>query len=117
MGVRRGGRPAQVPAQLMVASTQPFVPGLDDGSDTPLPSERPFALGSESGRLAAKSSSFNVATASAAPERSVVRLPAGRVQRGLDPDSALRPDIGPVATFAPVHDGGALGLMSGRGLY
>jgi rare lipoprotein A len=113
----RDGRPAQVPAQLMVASTQPFVPDLDEGRDTPLPPERPFALGSESGRLASKTSSFNVATASAATERSVVKLPATRAQRGLDPDSAPRPDISPVATFAPAHDGGALGLMSGRGLY
>ena len=113
----REGRPAQVPAQLMVASAQPFVPSLEDGGDTPLPPERPFALGGESGRLAARSSAFNVATASAAPERSVVRLPAARAQRGLDPDSAPRPDISPVATFAPAYDGGALGLMSGRGLY
>ena len=113
----REGRPAQVPAQLMVASTQPFVPDLDEGGDTPLPPERPFALGSESGRLASKASSFNVATASAAPERSVVRLPATRAQRGPDPDSAPRSDISPVAAFAPAHDGGALGLMSGRGLY
>jgi rare lipoprotein A len=113
----REGRPAQVPAQLMIASTQPLVPSLDEGDDTPLPPERPFALGGESGRLAARSGSFNIAVASAAPERSVVKLPAARAQRGLDPDPALRPDISPLATFAPVRDGGALGLMSGRGLY
>jgi rare lipoprotein A len=106
----REGRPAQVPPQLMLASAQPFVPGFpDDGGETPLPTERPFALGGDSGRVAAKANSFNVAAAGAAPERSVVRLPAA--------NSAPRADLSPVAIFAPAREGIALGLMSGRGLY
>jgi hypothetical protein len=50
-------------------------------------------------------------------------LPAARAQKATDLDSAWREDPGPVAAFvpsrndgAPSHDG-ALGLMSGRGLY
>jgi rare lipoprotein A len=112
----REGRPAQVPTQLMVASTQPFVPGFPD-EETPIPPERPFALGGDSGRLAARTSSSNIATASAAPERSVLKLPAAKVQRVTALDSTPRVDVSPVAAFAPAHDGGALGLMSGRGLY
>jgi rare lipoprotein A len=118
----REGRPAQVPSQLMLASAQPFVPGLaDEGGETPLPQERPFALGGAAGRVAAKIASVNVATASPAsehpaPDRLAVKPPAG-AQRVTALDSAPRADMGPVATFAPAPDRGGLGLMSGRGLY
>jgi rare lipoprotein A len=118
----REGRPAQVPSQLMLASAQPFVPGLaDEGGETPLPQERPFALGGAAGRVAAKTASVNVATASPAsehpaPDRLAVKPPAG-AQRVTALDSAPRADMGPVATFAPAPDRGGLGLMSGRGLY
>jgi rare lipoprotein A len=113
----REGRPAQVPSQLMVASAQPFIPGLaDDGGETPIPPERPFALGDPTARVAAKTSSFNVATASAAPER-LVLMPSVGAQRVTALDSAPRADVSPVATFAAAPDRGALGLMSGRGLY
>jgi rare lipoprotein A len=114
----REGRPAPVTSQLMVASTAPFVPGIADEGGTPIPAERPFALGAAPGRLAAKPATVNVATASVAAERSVVKLPADRAQRvtDLDPPPRADPTI-PVATFAPVHNDRALGLMSGRGLY
>jgi rare lipoprotein A len=114
----REGRPAQVPSQLMVASAGPFVPSFaDDGGETPIPPERPFALGGASGRVAAKPATVNVATLSAAPARSVVRLPAARAQKVSDLDLAPRADPSPVATYAPARDDGVLGLMSGRGLY
>jgi rare lipoprotein A len=123
----REGRPAQAPSQLMVASAQPFVPSFGDEGETPIPPERPFALGGASGRVAARPGSVNVAsvniatangtTANAAAERSVLKLPAARAQRVIDLDSAKRADISPVATYAPSSNEGALGLMSGRGLY
>jgi rare lipoprotein A len=112
----REGRPAQVSPQLMVASTEPFVPSFgDDGGGPPIPPERPFALGGGSGRVAAKPATVAVASVMAAPERSVVRLPAA--QKAGDLGSAPRADPGPVATYAPVRNDGVLGLMSGRGLY
>jgi rare lipoprotein A len=112
----REGRPAQVPSQLMVASAGPFVPSLaDGGGEPPIPAERPFALGGASGRLAAKPAVVNVATVNAAPERSVVKLPPARAQKVTDRDLAADP--GPVASYAPLHNDGVLGLMSGRGLY
>ena len=114
----REGRPAQVPSQLMVASAGPFVPSFgDEVGETPIPPERPFALGAASGRLAARPAAVDVATVNAAPERSVVKLPAARAQKVTDLDLALRADPTPVATFAPVRNDGVLGLMSGRGLY
>jgi rare lipoprotein A len=116
----REGRPAQVPSQLMVASAGPFVPSFaDEGGETPIPPERPFALGGASGRLAAKPATVNVATLNAAPERSA-KLPAAGSQRVVDLDSldsAARTGPSPVATYAPLHNEGVLGLMSGRGLY
>src|SRR6202790_813991 len=49
--LREGGA-AQMPSQLMVASTVPFVPPLpDEAGDMPIPPERPFALGAGSGRV------------------------------------------------------------------
>jgi rare lipoprotein A len=118
----REGRPAQVPSQLMVASAAPFVPILPDaGGDTPIPPERPFALGGAPGRMAAKPASANVAVVSVpaapAPERAVVKLASARAQKLPDLDSAPRTDVRPVATYAPVQNDGVLGLMSGRGLY
>jgi rare lipoprotein A len=119
----REGRPAQVPSQLMVASAAPFVPGFaEDGGETPIPPERPFALGGTSSRVAAQPATVNVATV--ATERLAVKLPAARAQKATDLDSAPRTDPGPVAAFvlshndgAPSHNDGVLGLMSGRGLY
>jgi rare lipoprotein A len=114
----REGRPAQLPAGTMVASAAPFVPGFADASgETPIPPERPFALGSASGRVAAQPTTVNVAALDAPPQRSVVRLPAARTQNVSDLDPAARSDPGPVATYAPAYNSGALGLMSGRGLY
>jgi rare lipoprotein A len=106
----REGRPAQVPPQLMVASAGPFVPSFGDeaGETPPIPPERPFALGGAAGRVAAKPTTVNVATASAAPTRA---------QRVTELDVAPRAEASPVATYAPVRNDGVLGLMSGRGLY
>ncbi len=119
----REGRPAQMPSQLMVASAAPFLPVLPD-ADTPIPPERPFALGSAPGpgRLAAKPATPNAAIAAAAPapaapERSVVKLASARAQKLPDLNSAPRTDVRPVATYAPMQSDGVLGLMSGRGLY
>jgi rare lipoprotein A len=124
----REGGPAPVPAQLMVASAVPFVPSFGDGAGpTPVPAERPFALGAGSGRLAAKPTTFNVATVNVATvdvappggasERSVVRLPAARAQKLPDLDSSPRAEPSPVVAYTPMQNQPVLGLMSGRGLY
>jgi rare lipoprotein A len=113
----REGGPAQMPSQPMVASTAPFVPNFgNEAGDTPLPAERPFALGAGSGRLAAKPATIDVPTVNVTPERSAAKLAAVRAQKVTDLD-ATPGDPSPVAAFAPVHNDRALGLMSGRGLY
>jgi hypothetical protein len=99
----------------MVASAAPFVPSVaDEVAETPIPPERPFALGAGSGRAAARPASVDVATVATvnvAPERSVVKMRAAREQKITDLDPAPRADPTPVATYAPVY------MMSGRGLY
>jgi rare lipoprotein A len=113
----REGRPAQMPSQLMVASATSFVPSFADaGGETPIPPERPFALGGASARVAAKPATVDVAAVAPAPERSVVKLAAARTQK-VDLDSGPQADTRPGATFAPAQNDSVLGLMSGRGLY
>ena len=63
------------------------------GGGPPIPPERPFALGGGSGRVAAKPATVAVASVMAAPERSVVRLPAA--QKAGDLGSAPRADPRP----------------------
>jgi rare lipoprotein A len=129
----REGAPAAVPSQLMVASAAPFVPGFDEEAGTPIPAERPFALGTGagSGRVAAQPAPVDVASVNVvpvrvatigvanagAPERSAVKLPAAKGQKLPDLDASGRLETGPVAFYAPVQNERALGLMSGRGLY
>jgi len=117
----REGRPAPAPAGVMVASAAPFVPSFrDDGGITPVPAERPFALGAGSGRVAAKPVTVAVASVNmvtpGASERSVVRMPPARAQKLPDLDSAQQ-EPGPIASYAPVQNERILALMSGRGLY
>jgi rare lipoprotein A len=116
--LREGGRSAPVPSQLMVASAAPFVPssGAEAGGETPIPTERPFALGAGSGRVAAKPAIVNVASASPS-ERSVLRLPPAEAQKVTDSDSAPLDGPSPVAAYATAHNDATLGFMSGRGLY
>jgi rare lipoprotein A len=93
----REGKPAQPTPQLMLASAAPFVPPLEQ--EIPLPTDRPFGLGTPPGRGAAAEPS--------APARSVARLPAAPPQKPGGGDYAAPSPATPVA----------LGLMSGRGLY
>ncbi len=109
----REGHPAPVTPQLMVASAGPFVAGFEE-EPPPLPVERPYALGTPAGALAAKPPAVSVAAA--APPARPKPAPA-RVQRAADPDSPPPVDAGPIAAYAGPRNEPALGLMSGRGLY
>ena len=98
----RTGSPAPAPSQVMVASAKPFIAdsGKDADSGGPLPPERPYALGTASSRTA------DASPPSRAPARSVVRA-----REEADAASRLESSNG------PPPGAGALGLMSGRGLY
>jgi rare lipoprotein A len=111
----REGRPAPVSPQLMIASTEPFIPTPGVYELPPIPAERPFALGSPADRVADRSNGASMASASP-PVRSVARSPAPKGPPPADRDWTQRePDA--VAAFVPVQREPALGLMSGRGLY
>src|SRR6185295_14678607 len=98
----RTGSPAPAPSQVMVASAKPFIAssGKDADAGAPLPVERPYVLGNAASRTA------DASPASRAPARSVVRARE-------EADAAPRLE----SSSSPAPGTGALGLMSGRGLY
>ncbi len=97
----RSGEPAPAPSSVMVAAAAPFIPEPRNAAGrTPVPPERPYALGSTPGRTA----SADASPPSRAPVRTTVRA------RDEDEVPSRRE-----GNAAPRE--GALGLMSGRGLY
>ncbi|MGH6770775.1 MAG: septal ring lytic transglycosylase RlpA family protein [Xanthobacteraceae bacterium] len=107
MATLRHGRPAPSPSynsRSRLASAAPAAASLgDDGASDgmPLPAERPYSLGASSSRRTAQT---EVTAVSRVPVRSVA-------QRRTPVESAYLPPQ------TPAPDAGALGLMSGRGLY
>ena len=121
MATLREGRPAPAPSRVMVASAKPFIPNLADGKGPPLPS----ALGRPSTRIAAAPASDvtsssapkppRARTASAAPAPEAAKEAARGSANDSSADASPSPSA-PSAGSAP-SERGALGLMSGRGLY
>jgi rare lipoprotein A len=113
----RDGSPAPAPSKVMLASARPFLANSAAGNDPPLPSERPFTLGSASTRVAAQPPASEVTSVSRPQTRSVVRSPGAQVAESRA-ESPRPTGSAPAAGFAPMrNEGGSLGLMSGRGLY
>jgi peptidoglycan lytic transglycosylase len=125
MATLRDGQPAPAPSRVMVASAAPFVPTLGDSrGGTPLPPDRPFTLGGNShsrnvvepATEVTSSARPSRAKASAAPAadapRATARAAASAEEAWAEAPAPSPPSFG----FAP-GGGGALGLMSGRGLY
>jgi rare lipoprotein A len=108
----REGSPAPAPSQVMVASAKPFLPSRQ--TTTPLPAERPFALGATPPRAApqlASAESKPVARAAAAkPAKERMRTEASARPAAPPADPA------PTTSFAPAQTAPG-GLTSGRGLY
>jgi rare lipoprotein A len=102
----RHGTPAPAPASVRLASTRASFSSVLGGGPgaTPLPPERPFALGDASLREAER-----VAAPSAPPKRA--RSPVSVAPGQTTPEYAA------AAPPAPTGRTPALGLMSGRGLY
>jgi rare lipoprotein A len=119
MATLREGSPAPAPSNVMVASAKPFLPGFGGAAthdDAPLPPERPFLLGAGSNRSAGQARNAEVTSTNKPPARSLVRSPAATAAEADDTPSAP-PTAGPAVGFAPMRSQGAVGLMSGRGLY
>jgi rare lipoprotein A len=110
----REGGPAPAPSKVMVAAAKPFVPDTEEDASPPLPPERPFALAGAASRPTQPAS---VADAASARKAKPSARPA--YASALEPEPpALAPAAAPATSFAPLRgEGGALGLMSGRGLY
>lgn len=113
----REGSPAPAPSAVMVASAKPFLPGASgharDGG-TPLPVGRPFNLGaasSQNGPALASSESKPVTRTAAKPAK-----PSDGLRTEASAAPVKRSEPSPTTSFAPPREG-ALGLMSGRGLY
>jgi rare lipoprotein A len=115
MATLRDGRPAPAPSRVMVASAKPFIPNAAESRGPPLPSERPFAVGRPSTRIAEPASDV---TASSAPKPSRTRAAsaASMPETMKEEVEAPTPANVPSSGFLP-SERGALGLMSGRGLY
>jgi rare lipoprotein A len=141
MATLRHGSPAPAPANVILASARPSLPGMTEGNNRPAPADhgapipagRPFALGSQTPPApspalqasgAASKTKTSLTTTAAPPERpqpkSVVTL---RVKPSSDepPAPTAGPAVSAVApstsAYSPARIDGSLGLMSGRGLY
>jgi peptidoglycan lytic transglycosylase len=118
----REGSPAPAPSAIMVASAKPFLPGQASSSShardggTPLPVERPFNLGSGS----SPAGSPTLASSESKPVARTAAKSAPKLSEGMRTEASAQPirrsEPSPASSFAPPREG-ALGLMSGRGLY
>jgi rare lipoprotein A len=98
----RHGTPAPAPASVRLASSPPpFLGSSRDPAATPMPPERPFALGDASYRAPARAT-----PPPAPPKRSSSGTPA-----------PATPEYVVAVPTAPAERTPTLGLMSGRGLY
>jgi rare lipoprotein A len=113
MATLREGRPAPAPSRVMVASAKPFIPNVADGPGPPLPS----GLGRPSPRIAAEPASDVISSNGPKPSRARAASAATAPEAAKDASADASPSPSPPsAGFAP-SETGALGLMSGRGLY
>jgi rare lipoprotein A len=134
----RDGSPAPAPSTVMVASAKPFLPSSPSNSGrevkTPMPTERPFALGSASGKTTAAPATPQLASSESKPVRLPAAKPAGKLPEGATTEASVRPTTlskpsaspSQTSSFAPSPATSAPneriesafgGLMSGRGLY
>jgi rare lipoprotein A len=104
----RQGTPAPAPASARLASSRPsFLGGAADPATTPLPPERPYALGDATYRGPER-----VAAPSPPPKRA--RSPVTVAPEYAAPEYVV---AAPQAERTPAERTPSLGLTSGRGLY
>jgi rare lipoprotein A len=113
MATLRDGSPAPAPSRVLLAAAKPFIPGVPGFGDPPLPTERPFTLGSGSTNPTRTAAVSEVTSASRpSPKQPSRPSPASAGDR-VEAVSSVPTTAG----FVPVRSEPALGLMSGRGLY
>ncbi len=101
----RHGTPAPAPSSTRLASSLPTFLGGTPGA-TPLPPERPFALGDATVRTATPARTEPTPTRAAPPAAKRARTPV-----------SVTPEYAVSEPAAPPERAPTLGLMSGRGLY
>ena len=114
MATLREGPPAPAPSRVMVASAKPFIPNVADGPGPPLPSGARTPIAPHRRRACERRHLQQRAEAAAGQSR--LRGNCARGGRGDASADASPSPSPPSAGFAP-SESGALGLMSGRGLY
>lgn len=112
----RTGEPAPAPSAIRVASAATFVPEFRSSRNTlsgnvPIPSDRPYSLGSTSEDMAS-STATELSARGARPHRAGFGMAAADA-----PDNAATPAYRPVSAYAPVRRDDAAAVLGGRGLY
>ena len=118
MATLRERGPAPAPSKVMVAAAKPFLPAADEAKEE-IPEEPKFALSSASSRPAPAPTAKTAAAAPRQLAKAGMRsASAADVRAEPPPETSSEAPAAPAFSFFPVrNDGGALGLMSGRGLY
>jgi rare lipoprotein A len=114
MATLREGSPAPAPSRVLLAAARPFIPGF--GGDPPLPTERPFTLGSGSTSAATTAAASEVTSTSRQQPRTGAARPLA-ASAGDSGAEAVFPSRAPTSFTTVRSEAPALGLMSGRGLY
>jgi rare lipoprotein A len=117
MATLRERGPAPAPSKVMVAAAKPFLPAADEAKEET--QEPKFALSSASSRPAPAPTAKTAAAAPRQLAKAGMRsASAADVRAEPPPETQPEAPAAPPFSFFPVrNDGGALGLMSGRGLY
>jgi rare lipoprotein A len=118
--LRNGGEAAPAPSGVQLASSRPFMPATAESSfrgSVPVPPDRPFRLGQDSGPEPSDRAAMNEMSA-----RSRVRPAPAVVQaERLDPPAPAKyvstQSSSPAMAYQPARRDAPVGLMTGRGLY
>jgi rare lipoprotein A len=120
MATLRTGTPAPAPSLVRVASARPFVPesasfGKPMRGEVPMPSGRPYDLGSTSADQASLGATSEMSASSRARSRG--RTPDNPRAVSYEANGSYEASSTPTSAYAPVDPQGPSEILSGRGLY
>ena len=120
MATLRTGTPAPAPSLVRVASARPFVPesasfGKPMRGEVPMPSGRPYDLGSTSADQASLGATSEMSASSRARSRGCT--PDNPRAVSYEANGSYEAPSVPTSSYAPVDPQGPSEILSGRGLY
>jgi rare lipoprotein A len=120
MATLRTGTPAPAPSLVRVASARPFVPesasfGRPMRGEVPMPSGRPYDLGSTSADQASLGATSEMSASSRVRSRG--RTPDNPRAVSYEANGSYEAPSTPSSAYAPVDPQGPSEILSGRGLY